>query len=394
MEWVWSDGGRAGSGFVGLTGDCVVRAIAIATGLAYKEVYKELGDAMSHSPRQGVSTATSHDFLSVRGWDYAQQIGQRFTAECLPMGTVIVHLINDTTSYRTKGHYSTVVDHVVYDTWNPGDEDAWKVVGYWTCVDAPAPGIPGKGPAAQDGEDSESVLTQKEFDRIMHRLRSLENTANNHASTEGEKRNALRMMQNLLLRHNLDREDIREDDNTQQMRFTRIACPVNGRRACTWEKWLAHYLTKEIFPLVSYYIDTCGHRTLFYYYGPRDDVMNARALFREMLVTIAAAAHLKYRGYSRGSGASYCEAYVANLPKSETSAEAPLNSNSLIHSRTLAVRQAAKQWLKLECGVELVKSAGNRRSNYDPVAAATGKRDGQNHDMSGARGQKRIGHRK
>ena len=45
-----NDGGRAAAGYKGKAGDCVVRSIAIATGVNYEEVYedlykaKELGD--------------------------------------------------------------------------------------------------------------------------------------------------------------------------------------------------------------------------------------------------------------------------------------------------------------------------------------------------------------
>jgi hypothetical protein len=36
MKWIHNDGGRADAGFRGETGDCVTRAIAIATGKPYR----------------------------------------------------------------------------------------------------------------------------------------------------------------------------------------------------------------------------------------------------------------------------------------------------------------------------------------------------------------------
>lgn len=39
MEFVYNDGGRSEAGFKGTTGDCVCRAIAIATQRPYKEIY-------------------------------------------------------------------------------------------------------------------------------------------------------------------------------------------------------------------------------------------------------------------------------------------------------------------------------------------------------------------
>ena len=42
MDFVFHDGGRAFAGYRGTTGDCVTRAIAIATGKPYQEVYDAL----------------------------------------------------------------------------------------------------------------------------------------------------------------------------------------------------------------------------------------------------------------------------------------------------------------------------------------------------------------
>jgi hypothetical protein len=42
VYWQFNDGGRSEAGFHGKTGDCVCRAIAIATGKPYAEVYSEL----------------------------------------------------------------------------------------------------------------------------------------------------------------------------------------------------------------------------------------------------------------------------------------------------------------------------------------------------------------
>ena len=43
---VENDAGRAAAGFVGKARDCVARAVAIASGRPYDEVYKRLADAM------------------------------------------------------------------------------------------------------------------------------------------------------------------------------------------------------------------------------------------------------------------------------------------------------------------------------------------------------------
>ena len=42
MRYTQTDGGRLDAGFKGKGGDCVTRAITIATGLSYREVRKSL----------------------------------------------------------------------------------------------------------------------------------------------------------------------------------------------------------------------------------------------------------------------------------------------------------------------------------------------------------------
>jgi len=406
MELNWNDGGRFGSGFVGLTGDCVVRAIAIATGINYRDIYSEIGKASEKTPRNGVPTMVAGEFLASRQWNYTVGSLDNLSGDSLPLGIAVVELAS---KHRGRhGHYCTVIDHVVHDTWNPSEDDGLIVAGFWTCEAANANLVSGgegaslghRATGGDGGQDQEQSLTQKEFDKILHRLRSLDNTANNRASTDGEKRNALRMMQNLLLRHNLSREDISEKDNVDNVSFTKIACPVNGSRALAWEKALASYLTKEIFPMAWSFFSTKGHRTLFWFYGPVKDVQNCIALFRELLVTIAASAHLQYGGYTRGSGASYSEGYVRGLPKHESgqgesdqSSEAKAKAaveTALIQSRMIAVESAALQWLKFECGVELMSSRGSGRNQQDPAAEAKGKQHGAKHEVASPTGPPRI----
>lgn len=52
MEFIYSDGGRSNY-FKGVTGDCVCRAIAIASDRDYLEVYQSLKKAIG-TPRNGV----------------------------------------------------------------------------------------------------------------------------------------------------------------------------------------------------------------------------------------------------------------------------------------------------------------------------------------------------
>ena len=42
LKFKVNDGGRAAAGYKGQTGDCVVRSIAIVTGMTYQKVYNDL----------------------------------------------------------------------------------------------------------------------------------------------------------------------------------------------------------------------------------------------------------------------------------------------------------------------------------------------------------------
>lgn len=54
MPYVYDDGGRKKAGFKGNANDCSTRAIAIATGRSYKEVYDGLNLlAKKERPRSG-----------------------------------------------------------------------------------------------------------------------------------------------------------------------------------------------------------------------------------------------------------------------------------------------------------------------------------------------------
>lgn len=143
MTWVYDDGGRAAAGFKGSTGDCVTRAIAIATGRPYREVYDDLfalgrarvaigaarGRKTRHpSPRTGVARAVFHPYLLRHGWRWepTMSIGSGTTvhlrADELPEGRVIA---------RCSRHLVAVIDGVIHDTADPTRDGTRAVYGYY-----------------------------------------------------------------------------------------------------------------------------------------------------------------------------------------------------------------------------------------------------------------------
>ncbi len=78
-HWVYDDGGRAAAGFKGDAGHCVTRAIAIATGLPYREIYDTVNgysqtERMAKrqrnrsAARTGVQKRTTRKILADLGW--------------------------------------------------------------------------------------------------------------------------------------------------------------------------------------------------------------------------------------------------------------------------------------------------------------------------------------
>ena len=112
MDFIKDDGGRKEAGFKGSTGDCVVRAIAIATGGDYKAIYDELHQAaknfepcqrktkkhLAHveairanpSPRTGVDLLVSDAFLEARNYTSVKK-SCLLNDELFSTGTFIVY---------------------------------------------------------------------------------------------------------------------------------------------------------------------------------------------------------------------------------------------------------------------------------------------------------------
>lgn len=63
IQFKFNDGGRATAGYIGTTGDCVARAIAIVTSKPYQEVYDTIANGNAtqrkskhHKGKEGIRT--------------------------------------------------------------------------------------------------------------------------------------------------------------------------------------------------------------------------------------------------------------------------------------------------------------------------------------------------
>lgn len=156
LDFLFDDGGRQASGFKGRAGDCVARAVSIASGRPYQEVYKRLADGMgdqrktirsgkkARSARNGVSVRRKwfRDYMAELGfvWTPTMQIGAGCTVHLiageLPLGRLVVSL---------SRHYTAVVNGVIHDTYDPSRQTVVVgngverlshrcVYGYWRAV--------------------------------------------------------------------------------------------------------------------------------------------------------------------------------------------------------------------------------------------------------------------
>jgi hypothetical protein len=142
LPWVYDDGGREAAGFRGETGDCVTRAIAIATGKPYREVYdhvagllrewaEQTGRARDRSPRNGVPKHLIKAYLTHDlGWVWHPTMGigtgcqvHLAKGELPETGPLVVSL---------SKHNAAVVDGVVRDNHDPTRDGTRCVYGYWT----------------------------------------------------------------------------------------------------------------------------------------------------------------------------------------------------------------------------------------------------------------------
>ena len=140
MKYEMNDGGRSAAGYKGTTGDCVVRAIAIATGKPYQEVYDAVNATAAgerrgkrkrgiSNARTGVYKATIRRFLESLGWTWTptMAIGSgckvHLRAEELPTGRLIVSV---------SKHLVAVIDGVINDIHDPQRGETRCVYGYWS----------------------------------------------------------------------------------------------------------------------------------------------------------------------------------------------------------------------------------------------------------------------
>lgn len=139
MKFNYNDGGRSAAGFKkSKAGDCVTRAVAIASGVPYMQVYDKLShgnmnqrNSKRASKNHGKPSA-DHGINTTRKWfkDYMKELG--FTwVPCMGIGTgCTVHLVDGELPagrlvVALSKHLTAVIDGVINDTYSPERNGSW-----------------------------------------------------------------------------------------------------------------------------------------------------------------------------------------------------------------------------------------------------------------------------
>lgn len=129
MKFIYEDGGRSQYFKATEVGDCVVRAVANATGMDYMKVYddlKELNDGKSC--RNGTPKKVTKAYIQSLSWKWkpTMLVGRgckvHLNEDELPNGTLII---------QVSKHLTCVKDGVLYDTYDCSRDGTRCVYGYW-----------------------------------------------------------------------------------------------------------------------------------------------------------------------------------------------------------------------------------------------------------------------
>ena len=140
FPFVYNDGGRSSAEYKGETGDCVVRAIAIVSGVNYQSVYDRINELAQReritrrkrtrsNARSGVHKNTYNKYLSELGFKWVSCMGigtgckvHLRTSEMPSEGKYIV---------RVSKHLTSLVEGTLQDTFDCSRGGNRCVYGYF-----------------------------------------------------------------------------------------------------------------------------------------------------------------------------------------------------------------------------------------------------------------------
>jgi hypothetical protein len=179
LPWTETDGGRAKAGFGGQPGDCVIRAICLATGQDYETTFTDIAAIARVMPSGGVKPRDYRPYLEERGWRFVYAGRRRITAENLPSHRTIIASMSE--------HLVAIVDGTIHDTYDCSGGGTRQFYGYFYK------------------EDAVEVRA-----KIARRIRGLLSRTVENGATEAESEAAVTLANRLMSQHALTFRDIAE----------------------------------------------------------------------------------------------------------------------------------------------------------------------------------------
>jgi hypothetical protein len=143
-NFIFNDGGRAAAGYKGDAGDCVCRAICIATGLPYQQVFERLAEGNAtqrkgkYESKNARARTASNGIVTRRKWfnDYMISLGFKWVPTMKVGQGCNVHLkANELPSGRlvvnVSKHFVAVIDGIINDTYDCSRDGTRCVYGYY-----------------------------------------------------------------------------------------------------------------------------------------------------------------------------------------------------------------------------------------------------------------------
>ena len=150
-HWKYNDGGRQDAGHKGEAKDCVARAITIATGLPYQDIYERLAEGNAIQRRGKYDSATCGKRTADKGiwtkrkWvkDLMQELGFTWHPTMKVGSGCKVHLRADELPKgrlvcKVSRHCVAVVDGIIQDTHDCSRQGSRCVYGYWKLQEVTA----------------------------------------------------------------------------------------------------------------------------------------------------------------------------------------------------------------------------------------------------------------
>lgn len=209
-------------------------------------------------------------------------------------------------------------------------------------------------------------------------LKKLFAVAENDASTDGEIDNALRAAKVLMAKHQIERDDVFEDESGKiqvNVKYGQVDRYSMFAAITAWENFLANFI--QGFVPGSAWFRTGGQilrnhagmakrkATKITFYGPTTDVEFCGEIWDEVNLVIQAAARLRFgNALARGEAAAYAEGFAVSLYKSNQREEKRLlntdpsaktsDSRALaVVNRSLAIQEGGRAWLAETQGIKL-----------------------------------------